>query len=389
MGFVAIDDGSAVRILPEAVAAQDGAVGLSSGGSGDEMTTRVLELKHVNPNEIISVLRPLIPQTGQMLAHPPSNSIIVSDRVSNVQRLEAIVRRLDVASQSEIEVVSLGSANAAELVRTLTQLSAGAPEAGGKVAADERTNSIILSGDRARRLRMKALIAVLDTPLRTDDSAQVIYLSYAKAEDVAAILDAMVKGGSLEAVAAASAPGQRGRSGRCARFRQPHADPGPQGHQCADHQRATGGVPRVAGHRAQARHPSRPGPHRGDHRGSVRQHRQGTRACSGRAPTTSFGDNGFIGGTNFPGTSGSWRHCWHHHRPHQSGGFGAGWIGSEHRLPARHLPPAGQRPGPHPARCIGARHWPPTPTTTSCPRHRPRCWTIPKRCSASVRKCHS
>lgn len=303
-GFVAIDDGSAVRILPEAVAAQDGGVGLSAGASGDEMTTRVLELKHLNPNEIISVLRPLIPQTGQMLAHPPSNSIIVSDRVSNVQRLEAIVRRLDVASQSEIEVVSLGSANAAELVRTLTQLNAGVPEAGGKIAADERTNSIILSGDRARRLRMKALIAVLDTPLRSDDSAQVIYLSYAKAEDVAAILDAMVKGGSLEAVAAA-APGNVAVSGGTARdgagrtLIQAHKDTNALiiSAPPAVFRALQDIVRKLDIRRAQVHIEA-----------IIAEVTDGTAKELGvqwQGTDNDFGDNGFIGGTNFPGSNGT------------------------------------------------------------------------------------
>lgn len=216
-GFAAIDDGSAVRIVPEAFAAQDGGIGLGSGRSGDEMTTQVLELKHLNPNEVMSVLRPLVPQTGQMLAHPQSNSLIVSDRLSNVRRLESIIRRLDTASQSEIEVVTLSSANAADTARTLNQLNAGGTEAGGRLAADERTNSIILSGDRSRRLKLKALIAVLDTPLTSEDSAQVIYLRYARAENIAELLDAMIQGGSLEeggigAPVGAGAPAQ-GRRG--------------------------------------------------------------------------------------------------------------------------------------------------------------------------------
>lgn len=302
-GFVAIDDGSAVRILPEAVAAQDGSVGLSTGGSGDEMTTRVLELKHLNPNEIISVLRPLIPQTGQMLAHVPSNSIIVSDRVSNVQRLEAIVRRLDVASQSEIEVVSLSQANAAELVRTLNQLNA-APEVGGKLAADERTNTIILSGDRARRLKLKALIAVLDTPLRNEDSAQVIYLSYAKAEDVASILDAMVKGGSLDAVAAAAAPGGVAPPGGA---REPGSRTLIQAHKDTNALiisappavfRALQEIVRKLDIRRAQVHIE----------AIIAEVTDGTAKELGvqwQGTDNDFGDNGFIGGTNFPGSNGT------------------------------------------------------------------------------------
>lgn len=303
-GFVAIDDGSSTRIVPEAMAAQDGGVGLGSGQNPDEMTTRVLELKHLNPNEIISILRPLIPQTGQMLAHPPSNSLIVSDRVSNVQRLEAIVRRLDVASQSEIEVISLSSANAAELVRTLTQLNASATEAGGKLVADERTNTIILSGDRARRLKLKALIAVLDTPLGSADSAQVIYLSYARAEDLAGLLEAMVKGGSLDIAGAATTPGAGAMTGaprdvRQTTLIQAHKDtnslvisaPPPVFRALQDV------VRKLDIRRAQVHIEA-----------IIAEVSDGTAKELGvqwQGTDNDFGDNGFIGGTNFPGSNGA------------------------------------------------------------------------------------
>lgn len=206
-GFAAIDDGTSIRIVPESIAAQDGNVGLSDGRMGDDMTTRMITLKHMNPNEVITVLRPLIPQTGQMLAHAQSNSIIVADRLSNVLRLEAIIKRLDQASQSDIEVLPLQYANAAEIARMLAQLNGTAD--GGKLVADQRTNSIIMSGEPSKRLKLKALVAVLDTPLNANDSAQVIYLRYAKAEQIAPILDAMLKGGAL---AASAPPGGGGGS---------------------------------------------------------------------------------------------------------------------------------------------------------------------------------
>lgn len=211
-GFAAIDDGTVVRIVPESIAAQDGNIDLRHGRSGDDLSTRMIALKHTAPNDLISVLRPLVPQTGQMLAHPPSNSIIITDRLSNVARLEAIIQRLDQASQSDLEVIALQHANAAEVARMLTQLNGNTE--GGKLVADERTNSLILSGDQSKRLKTKALVTVLDTPLSSSDAAQVIYLRYAKASEVAPILDAMLKGGALAqaqppAAGAAAAPGAR------------------------------------------------------------------------------------------------------------------------------------------------------------------------------------
>jgi len=191
-GFAAVPAGKVIKIVPEAAALQDGAI--SSGGN-DVLVTRVIDLKHIAPADMVQVLRPLAPQSAQLLAHPGSSSLIIIDRAGNVARLESIVRRLDQSSESEIEVMALNHASAAEVVRTLTLLQPANEAAGNKIAADERTNSVLIAGDRSRRLRLKALVTNLDTPLNGGDSTQVIYLSYANAEQLVPILEASL--GSL------------------------------------------------------------------------------------------------------------------------------------------------------------------------------------------------
>lgn len=185
-GFAAVPAGNVVKIVPEQAASTD--AGLDAG-AGDAMVTRVLELKHVTPADMAQALRTLIPQSAQMIPHPASSSLIITDRAGNVARIESIIRRLDQASESEIEMVALNHANAAEVVRTLTLLQPANDAAGNKIAADERTNSVLIAGDKGRRLRLKALVANLDTPLGEGDSTQVVYLNYAKAEDLVPILE--------------------------------------------------------------------------------------------------------------------------------------------------------------------------------------------------------
>lgn len=206
-GYSAVPDGAVVRIVPEQSAPQDGAVPLSEGRRGDEFVTRIVTLKHLSPADVMSVLRPLMPANGQILAHVPSSSLILADRASSVARLERIIERLDTAAQSDIEVLALGHANAAELVRTLNQLNpTGQGETTSRLVADERTNSVILSGDRSRRLKLKALIAHLDTPLPGTDSMEVLYLRYAKAEEMVPILEGVLRGDAPLAAAAGAAP---------------------------------------------------------------------------------------------------------------------------------------------------------------------------------------
>ncbi len=191
-GFSAIEAGSAVRIVPDQKAASDGAVGLGAGG-GDEMVTRIIDLKHVTPTEMVQILNPLKSPSAQLIAHNASSSLVVADRASNVARMIEIIRRIDQASEADIEVVPLSNANSAEVVRTINGLSAGT-DPSQKVVADERTNSILLSGDRSRRLKLRALIATLDTPLAGSDTMEVIYLRYADAEQLVGILEGVLRG---------------------------------------------------------------------------------------------------------------------------------------------------------------------------------------------------
>jgi general secretion pathway protein D len=189
-GFAAVGAGNIIKIVPEALATQDAPA--SPGASApDALVTRIVPVNHLSPAELVQLLRPLVPQSAQLLPHPTSSTLLIADRAANVDRIQALIARLDQASASEVEVVPLQHANAAEVVRTLTLLQAnGASDgSGNKIAADERTNSILIAGDRGKRLRAKALIAHLDTPLSGSETLQVIYLRYADAEQLVPILE--------------------------------------------------------------------------------------------------------------------------------------------------------------------------------------------------------
>jgi general secretion pathway protein D len=210
-GLVALESGRMWRIVPEPVARQDGAPMPSVARVGpDELVTRIIELDHVAALEVVTVLRPLLPQGQQIAVHGASNAIIISDRAGNVARIEAILRRIDTASEGQVEVIALRHASAAEIARTLTLLHAGEAS---RFIADERSNSILLSGDRGGRLRARTLITHLDTPLESGGDTQVIFLRYASAEDLVPILDSV----------AATLTGQNADGTRAATI-QPHRE---------------------------------------------------------------------------------------------------------------------------------------------------------------------
>ena len=201
-GFVAVPSGDVIKIVPDANARQMPANDLpnSIDPKSDEVVTQVIQVRNINAAQLVPVLRPLIPQNGHLVAYPASNMLIVSDRANNISRIMRIVQRLDQAGDEEIEIVRLENASASEIVRVVNALSQGAQQQGeapgmaAKMVADDRTNSVLISGEKSQRLRLKALVTHLDTPLESGGDTQVRYLNYADAEAIAGKLKEQVTG---------------------------------------------------------------------------------------------------------------------------------------------------------------------------------------------------
>ncbi len=215
-GFMAVESGNVTKILPDANARQVPANDLPAhvSATSDEIVTQVIEIENVNAAQLVPSLRPLIPQQGHLAYIPGTNTLVISDRAANVNRLMRIIERLDRAGDDDIDLVRLENASAAEIVRVVNTLfaGAGAGQQGGdpshtvKVVADDRTNSVLISGEQSQRLRMKALITHLDTPLETGGDTQVRYLYYADAEALAGKLKEQVTG-IVQATTPGGAPG--------------------------------------------------------------------------------------------------------------------------------------------------------------------------------------
>lgn len=213
-GFVAVPAGNSIKIIPDANARQlPGQEDLPDrvNGNSDEFITQVIVVRNVSAAQLVPVLRPLIPQYGHLVAYPPSNMLIISDRASNVSRMMRIIQRIDQGGDEEIDIVRLENASASEIVRVVNALNQGPGQqaevaaVSARLVADDRTNSVLISGEKAQRLRLKALVTHLDTPLETGGDTRVRYLNYADAEQIAGKLKEQVTGITQ---AAPGAPGQ-------------------------------------------------------------------------------------------------------------------------------------------------------------------------------------
>lgn len=225
-GFVAVPSGDVIKILPDANARQVPGAELAGGNRPDDIVTRVIGVQNVSAAQLVPILRPLIPQYGHLAAFAPSNLLIISDRAANVERMERIIARIDQEADEDYEIIRLEHASAGEIVKIITTLNTAAQqgaEGGGgtkrvTVVADERTNSVLVTGDSKDRLRFRALITHLDTPLEEGGDTQVRYLRYTDAADLATKLQAQYSGSGPQSPSAAGGaagkdavpPAQRG-----------------------------------------------------------------------------------------------------------------------------------------------------------------------------------
>lgn len=194
LGYSAIPSGSVVKIVPNMESGEMATRVATSmtPGRGDEVVVRVIPLNNVSATQLIPVLRPLMPQWSNISAYTPGNVLILLGRADNLRRMAEIIRDVDQASNNSIQIVHLQRASAVQVGQVLTNLQAAARASGESsnvsIAVDDRSNSILLSGSKAVRLRMRVLIAQLDAPSASEGNTEVIYLRYLEAKSFAPLL---------------------------------------------------------------------------------------------------------------------------------------------------------------------------------------------------------
>lgn len=199
-GFTAVKAGDITKIIPSPDArSKDIETRLKAEATSpeDKVVTQLVPLKYASADEIKRLFAPLVSKSSVILSYSPTNMLIITDVLSNIQRLLKILNAIDVAGMGqELSVIPLEHADATKFIkildsifqqkrrsRTQTEFSTA------KFVADERTNTLIVLASEVETLRIKRLINMLDreTP-RGKGKIHVYYLENAKAEDLAKVL---------------------------------------------------------------------------------------------------------------------------------------------------------------------------------------------------------
>ena len=181
-GYAAVPSGDLIKIVPDVNAKQGPVPNYNDNlSNSDQLVTQVIKVQNVPAAQLVPILRPLVPQQGHLAAYAATNTLIVTDRASNIDRLIGIIEGIDSPDNDEVELVNLRHASATEVIRILQSLQSRAGQIDGtpgsvRFAADERTNTILLSGDQTARTRMRGIIMNLDTPVKSGGNTRVCLL---------------------------------------------------------------------------------------------------------------------------------------------------------------------------------------------------------------------
>jgi general secretion pathway protein D len=177
------------------------------------MVTQIVALERANPDEIKRVLDPIISKTSSVLSYPPAGILVITDYLSNIKRLQEIILALDVeGAGNQISYIHMQNASASEVVKSLTtifqQRQVKATDI--KVVADTRTNSLIILASVADTENVRKLVAFMDKDVpRGESNIQVYRLQNSNAEDLAKVLNSIIKDTPATATGGAAALGQR------------------------------------------------------------------------------------------------------------------------------------------------------------------------------------
>lgn len=195
LGYSAVPDGDVVKIVPN-MESGELATRLASNkspGHGDEVVVRVIPLENTSAVQLLPVIRPMLPQWSNISAYSPGNVLIIMGHAANLQRIVNVIQSIDAKAANTIEMIPLHQASASQVATVLSNLQNAARANGDtapiSIASDERSNSILLSGNKASRIRIHSLISELDAPATgAQGNTEVIYLRYLQAKTLAPIL---------------------------------------------------------------------------------------------------------------------------------------------------------------------------------------------------------
>jgi general secretion pathway protein D len=234
-GFTTVTSpGGVIKVIPVRDAKEssiDTREGTKLAPISDRFVTRLIPLSYIDAEAISNTLKPLVSKEAALVAYAPTNTVILTDSASNIQRILSIIEAIDVETyKQELAVIRLRYADAGTLSEQLSNIFGGeasatatparvrrratptvqtpqTPREQVNILTDERTNSLIVLASRSTLDEIRNFVRKLDVPVEGGGRIQVYYLKYADAEDLANTLNSLLSGSPAGGQAGGGQPG--------------------------------------------------------------------------------------------------------------------------------------------------------------------------------------
>jgi general secretion pathway protein D len=190
-GFSAVADDGFVRIVPENEATRDESFDINNRS---DYLTEVIPLQNRSSAEVLPMIKPITGRQSHLSSINSINSILIVDRASNINRIKSLLNDLDINNSAKISIIKLNNLPSIEAVRILEKLKAQNNPTINKFVSVPfaPSNSIIISANDFVTENIKKTLASLDADIvNSDDTIEVVYLKYAKSNEVASILNSI------------------------------------------------------------------------------------------------------------------------------------------------------------------------------------------------------
>jgi general secretion pathway protein D len=239
-GYSLIEAGRVTKVVPAMEAKLKGSFKPGLSDIGDRMITRLAPLSHIKADEIVNTIRPLVPSYSFIGVFPSTNTVIIVDYASNVEKLMAIISQMDTPTHEEvISLFQLKYAGAKEMAEKVEKIFKGRSAGRGSVMGasmppgappvappgaqfgglqdvlvipDDRINAIVVTANKNVTAQILSLIEKLDVrPPTGKGNINVRYLKNGDAESMSKVLMNLTQGsqaGGQPQAPRMGAPGQ-------------------------------------------------------------------------------------------------------------------------------------------------------------------------------------
>lgn len=170
---------------------------------------KIIALKNIDSTEVSRSFRPFMSRYGRIIEIKQTNTIIIQDTGSNINRLMSLIKFIDVPGHEEtLQIIPVKNTSASEISKLLDKIlkddtskktarrAENNSQIISKITAEPRTNSIIAMANSSGAKRLRELIAKLDVELVASNNEQihVYYLFHGDSEDMSKTLSELVSG---------------------------------------------------------------------------------------------------------------------------------------------------------------------------------------------------